>query len=191
MLDELRYDRFNAQADHIYRIHEKIKFGDFNYNGAQVPGIMGPGFGKDFKQVERYTRFKDNSGVVIRKGNESIREDRVVYADSSLFDVFTLVMIAGDKKTALKEPHSLVITASTTKKYFSSTDIIGKTVLINGKTNYSITGVIRDIPTQSHFNFDLFMPLCELAESRDNTWLTTNFQTYLVLTAGTDARGFA
>src|SRR4051812_5629598 len=127
VLDELNYDRFNTQAKNIYRIDEHIKFGDFNYNGCKVPGIMGPVFAKDFKQVERFTRFQNNSGIVIRKGNDNIREDRVAYADASLFDVFTLPMIAGDKRTALKEPHSLVITESTAKKYFSSIDIIGRT----------------------------------------------------------------
>jgi len=190
VMDELSYDRFNTNADRIYRIDEQIKFGDFNYHGTQVPGIMGPVFAKDFKQIEQYMRFKSNSSVIIQKGNESIREDRIIYADSSLFDVFTFEMIAGDKKTALKEPHSLVITESTARKYFSSYDIIGKTVLVNGNTNYKITGVIKDIPRQSHFNFDLFMPLCELEEVRNNSWLTTNFQTYLLLKPGTDFREF-
>ncbi|HEX9512394.1 MAG TPA: ABC transporter permease [Puia sp.] len=190
VLDELNYDRFNTQADRIYRIDEQVKFGDFNYNGTWVPAIMGPAFAKDFKQIEQYTRFKYNSGVVIQKGGESIREDRAVYADSSLFDVFTLDMIAGDKKTALKEPHSLVITESAARKYFTGFDIIGKTVLVNGNTNYRITGVIKDIPRQSHFNFDLFMPICDLEESRNSSWINYNFQTYLLLKPGTDVREF-
>ena len=77
--------------------------------------------------------------------------------NSSLFDVFTINMIAGNEKTALKEPHSLVISESAAMKYFNSLDILGKTVLIDGTTNYKITGVIKDIPAQSHFNFDLFI----------------------------------
>jgi len=190
VLDELSYDRYNTRADRIYRISEQVRFGDFNYNGTQVPGIMGPAFARDFKQIEQYTRFRDNAGVVIRKGNDNIRENRVVYADPSLFDVFTLPMIAGDKSTALKEPHSLVLTESTARKYFGSTDIIGKTILINGNTNYKITGVIKDIPAQSHFNFDLFMPFCELEGNWDNSWLTTNFQTYLLLKPGTNIGAF-
>ncbi len=99
-------------------------------------------------------------------------------------------MIAGDKKTALKEPHSLVITESAARKYFSSLDIIGKTVIVNGSTNYKITGVIKDIPPQSHFNFDLFMPACELEASRNPSWMNYNFQTYVVLKPGTDVREF-
>lgn len=190
VLDELSYDRFNTYADRIYRIDKQVKFGDFNYNGAGTPAIIGPAFARDLAQVEQYTRFKSNPGVVIRKNNESIREDKVIYADPTLFDVFTLDMIAGDKKTALQEPHSLVITESAARKYFFSLDVIGKTLLVNDTVNYKITGVIKDIPKQSHFNFDLFMPICELTQSQDNSWLPTNFQTYLLLRPGTDFREF-
>jgi putative ABC transport system permease protein len=190
VLDELSYDRFNTQADRIYRIDEQLKFGDFNYNGAEVPAIMGPTFIKDFKEIEHYTRFKSSPGVVIQKGSENIREDRVVYADSSLFDVFTLNMITGNKKTALKEPNSLVITESIARKYFNSLDILGKTVLVDGTTNYKITGVIKDFPRQSHFNFDLFMPISKLDNSRNDSWINFNFQTYLLLKPGTDIPQF-
>ena len=190
VLDELNYDRFNTHANLIYRIDERVKYGDFNYNGAEVPAIMGPAFAKDFKQIDHYTRLKYSPGVVIRKGEENIREDKVIYADSSLFDVFTLAMIAGNPKTALKEPHSLVITESAARKYFNSLDIMGKTVLVDGTNVYTITGVIRDIPRQSHFNFDLFMPVSELESSRDDSWINFNFQTYLLLKPGTDNRQF-
>lgn len=191
VLDELSYDRFNKHADQIYRIDEQIKFGDYNYNGTKVPAIMAPTFIKDYTPlIEQYTRFKSSPAVVILKGNDLIREDRVVYADSTLFDVFTLEMIAGDKKTALKEPHSLVVNESTARKYFNSVDIIGKTILVNDSINYKITGVIKDIPRQSHFDFDLFMPLCESGASRDNSWLNANLQTYLLLKPGTDIRQF-
>jgi len=186
VVDELSYDRFNAHADQIYRIGEQVRFGDFNYNGAEVPGIMGPTFARDFKQIEQYTRFKLSPGVVIRKGNENIREDKVVYADSTLFNVFSLEMIAGNKETALREPHSLVITESAARRYFTSPDVLGKTLSIDGNMDYKITGVIKDIPRQSHFNFDLFMPLSELANSRSDSWITYNFQTYLLLKPGTN-----
>jgi putative ABC transport system permease protein len=190
VLDELSYDRFNTQADHIYRIDEQVKFGDFNYNGAWVPAIMGPTFAKDFDEIGQYTRLKSSEGVVIRKGKENIREDRAVYADSSLFDVFTFNMIAGNSKTALKEPHSLVVTESIARKYFNSLDILGKTLLVDGTTNYKITGVIKDIPSQSHFNFDLFMPVSELDSRLNPSWINYNFQTYLLLKPGTDTRQF-
>jgi putative ABC transport system permease protein len=186
VLDEISYDKYNKHANRIYRIDDQIKVGSFLYNGAQTPGIMGPSFAKDFQQVEQYVRLRNIGGIVIKKDQENIREDKVIYADSSLFEVFTLPMIAGDLKTALKEPHSLVITESTAKKYFNSTDAIGKILIINDKGNYKITGVIKDIPGQSHFNFDFFMPLSELEESRNNGWLNTICYTYILLKPGTD-----
>src|SRR5664279_462843 len=79
VMDELSYDRYNTRAGLIYRIDEQVKFGDFNYNGVEVPAIMAPSFAKDFKQIDHYTRFKTKPGVVIRKSSENIREDRVVY----------------------------------------------------------------------------------------------------------------
>ncbi len=189
VLDELSYDRFNTQVDHIYRIDEQVKFGDFNYHGAWVPAVMGPTFARDFNQIENYTRIKSSSGVVIRKGSENILEERVAYADSSLFDVFTFAMIAGNKKTALKEPNSLVITESAARKYFNSLDILGKTVLADGN-NYKITGVIKDIPRQSHFNYDLFMSISKLDARLNPSWINYNFTTYLLLKPGTDIRKF-
>jgi putative ABC transport system permease protein len=190
VVDELGYDSFNTKSGRIYRIDEQVKYGDFHYDGAEVPAIMGPSLARDFNEVEQYVRFKTSPGVVIRKGTENIREDKVIYADSTLFDVFTLPMIAGDKKTALKESRNLVITESAAKRYFGSLDIIGKTLLVNGDANYKITGVIKDIPRQCHFNFDLFMPVCELDNSRNKSWVNYNYQTYLLLKPGTDVRKF-
>src|SRR5580658_7519332 len=83
VLDELSYDRFNTQANRIYRIDEQVKYGDFNYNGAEVPAIMGPVFAKDFAQIEHYTRLKTNPVVIIKRDNDNIREDKAAYADSS------------------------------------------------------------------------------------------------------------
>jgi putative ABC transport system permease protein len=97
-------------------------------------------------------------------------------------------MIAGDPNTALKEPHSLVITESTAKKYFNATDVVGRTLVINKNNNYKITGVIKDIPEQSHFHFDFFFPMLETDQSRDGSWFNYNFQTYLLVKPGTDAK---
>ena len=90
-------------------------------------------------QVEQYTRLKWHGSLHIRKGNENLSEGRVAFADSTLFDVFTLPVINGNPKNALKEYHSLVITETIAKKYFNNTDVVGKTMLINDTGNYKIT----------------------------------------------------
>ncbi|PZR02593.1 MAG: cell division protein FtsX, partial [Flavobacterium psychrophilum] len=95
-------------------------------------------------------------------------------------------MISGNKKTALQEPHSVVLTETAARKYFNSTDVVGKILLINNDHNYTVTGVIKNIPTQSHFHFDFFFAASELDNSRDDSWLNTNFHTYLLLKPKTD-----
>jgi putative ABC transport system permease protein len=124
--------------------------------------------------------------LLVKKGNENVQEENVVYADSTLFDVFTLPMLDGNPQTALREPNSLVITETMARKYFNTTQAAGRSLLINNHDHYTVTGVIKDIPSQSHFNFDLFVSLSTRAESRNNNWLSNNFNTYVVLKEGAD-----
>ena len=186
VLDELSYDKYNVHAHQIYRIDDQIKFGDFSYDGAETPPIMGPAFMKDYPQIVQYVRFKKHDSFVVQNGSENFKEDKAAYADPSIFDVFTLPMIGGDPNTALKEPYSLVITESTAQKYFNTTDVVGRTLVINKNEDYKITGVIKDIPEQSHFHFDFLFSMAEMDQSKENTWFSTNFQTYLLVKPGTD-----
>src|SRR5260370_22666408 len=110
----------------------------------------------------------------------------MIYADATIFDVFTLPMIDGDPSTALKEPHTVVITERTAKKYFNSTNVVGKVLMFNDTALYKVTGVIKDIPKQSHFNFDFFISMPTLTESREDAWFSNNFNTYILLRQGVD-----
>ena len=179
--DELSFDRYNVNASRIYRVNNEIKFGGNHYDLAQGPPLMGITMVREMPGVEQYTRIGWYGSFSVKKGTENIREDRVAYGDSTLFSVFTLPMVAGDPATALKEPHSLVITEKTARKYFNSTDVVGRTMLINDTGNYKITGVIKNIPTQSHFNFDFFLPYSENANSREDNWLSENYNTYILV----------
>jgi len=187
VLDELSYDRYNVNADRIYRVNNEVKFGGNYFDLAVAPGMMGPAMVKEFPQVAQYTRIRWYGSFLVKKGNENIKEGKVAYGDSTLFDVFTLPMLAGDPKTALKEPHSLVITETIAEKYFNRIDVVGKTLLINDTGNYRITGVIKDIPAQSHFNFNFFVPFAENEDSRSDNWLSENYNTYVLLKNTADA----
>jgi putative ABC transport system permease protein len=188
VMDELSYDKFNKKADRIYRVDGDIQFGGNHFILAVAPDPLGPTFKKDFPQVEQYVRFRDYGGFSVKKGNENVPESRVIYTDSTLFDVFTLPVIAGDAKTALVGPTSVVITEKIAKKYFNSTDAVGKTLTLNDTSNYKVTAVIKNIPAQSHFNFDFFLPLSSADESRKGNWLSNNFNTYIVLKEGSDPK---
>ncbi|MEP6950767.1 MAG: ABC transporter permease [Ginsengibacter sp.] len=188
VLDELSYDRYNVNAGRIYRVNNEVRFGYNHFDLAIAPAMMGPTMVKEFPQVEQYTRIQWYGSFMVRKGNEILREDRVAYGDSTLFDVFSLHMIAGDPKTALKEPHSLVLNESMAKKYFNSTDVVGKNMLINDTGNYKITAVIKDIPEQSHFNFHFFVATSEKPDSRNDNWLSENWSTYILLKKNADVK---
>jgi putative ABC transport system permease protein len=187
VMDELSYDKFNKKAKRIYRVEAEINFGGTHFILAVAPDPLGATLKKDFPQVEQYVRFRNYGGFAVKKGNEIVPEDNVINVDSTLFDVFTLPAIEGDTKTALNNPSSIVITEKIAKKYFNTTNAIGKILTVNGSTNYTVSAVIKNIPRQSHFNYDFFVPL-HSDESKQNNWLSNNFNTYIILKEGADPK---
>ncbi|HVS95788.1 MAG TPA: ABC transporter permease [Puia sp.] len=187
VMDELAYDRYNEKADRIYRVDGDIKFGGNHFILAVAPAPAGPALLHDYPEVEKECRFRMQGGRLVKKGDQNIQEDAVVYADSTLFDVFTLPMLYGNPHTALLEGRSVVITEKMAKKYFDAVDVVGRTLTMNDTMLYKVTGVIRDIPEQSHFHYDFFLSMTELDEARQmDQWLSNNFNTYIVLRKGAD-----
>jgi putative ABC transport system permease protein len=124
-----------------------------------------------------------------KKGNEEIQEDSAIYSDPTVFDIFTLPMLQGDAKTALLEPGNIVVSEHAARKYFNTTDVIGKILYsVNDSTAHKVTGVIKDIPRQSHFHFDFMLPMSALAGRDDNDWTSLNFNTYILLKPGVDLK---
>jgi putative ABC transport system permease protein len=191
VFDELSYDRYNEKADRIYRVNNDIKFGGNDKSYAVSPAPMAAALKADFPDVEYVTRFRDFGGFRVKKGAQNIQENNMIWADASVFSVFTLPMIGGDPATALAEPHSVVINEKMAQKYFNSTNVVGKTLTFNDTVFYKVTGVIKNIPKQSHFDFDFFLSMSSLPESRDLTWLSNNFNTYVVLRSGADPNKLA
>src|SRR3978361_1190791 len=109
VFDELSFDSFNTKADRIYRLNNNIKFGGNEDAYSESPAPTAAALKADFPEIEQVTRFRQRGGNQVKKGNINIQEDNMVYADPSIFDVFTLPMIDGKPATALKETHSVVI----------------------------------------------------------------------------------
>lgn len=194
VVDELSYDRYNTQADRIYRVTVKAKLNghEGSYASSEAPLLNAL---KDFPEIEKSTRLIPTSSLFIsaqkyriKKGTENLQEKNVVFAESGLFDVFTLPMISGSPSTSLNEPHTAVITESTAKKYFNNINVVGQTLTINDTSNYKITGVIKDIPKQSHFNYDFFLSFASLPESHVNGWGYSGMRNYLLLKPGADVK---
>ncbi|MBU1820169.1 MAG: ABC transporter permease, partial [Bacteroidetes bacterium] len=113
----------------------------------------------------------------------------VAFADSNFFQVFTLPLLAGDPKTALLRPNTMVISQSTAEKYFGNADPVGKVLTLKPENqSYEVTGVMKNIPANSHFHMDFLLSMAGLDESRDDSWMRSEFYTYLVLPEGYDYR---
>jgi len=192
VLDELSFDKYNANADRIYRINSDIRFGGADLHMPVTSDMMGQILKKDYPQVEQYTRlYTFNGDKLVKKGNEYINEEHVAHADSTFFDVFTLPAIEGDTRTALNEPNTVVLTETVAKKYFNSVHVLGKNIEVKDEKNplYKITAVIKDIPENSHFHFDFLFSM----KNVEYNWgqLTShNFYTYIRLKKGTDPKAF-
>jgi putative ABC transport system permease protein len=181
VVDELSYDRYNTRADRIYRVNEDLKLGENNVQYAVAMPPLAKTLKVEYPYIEDATRIKKAGTTHVKKGNINMVENRVGFVDASIFNVFTLPMVSGDPKTALLEPNTVVITESTAKKYFNTTDAVGKTIIFNEKENFKVTGVIKDIPKQSHFNFDFLVSLESFPDSRSNAWLRSDYNTYVLL----------
>ena len=192
VIDELSYDRYNRKADRIYRVNADIQFGGAETHYPFSSDMMGQTFKKDYPEIEDYARLYNSYGSrLIKKNNQFISESHIVSADSAFFNVFTLPAIAGNTKTALNEPNTVVITETTARKYFGTSNAVGKVIETNenNRTLYKVTAVIKDIPSNSHFNFDFFFSM----KNVDYPWgqyLSHNFHTYFLFKPGTDVKAF-
>ena len=189
VVDELSYDRFHKKADRIYRVHSEIKFGGNELNLAVSSDPMGATLKKDYPQVEEFTRLYAQGSWLFKKGNEFVRENDVIFADSTLFNVFTIPVINGDPRMALNDPNTMVISTAAAKKYFGKTDVVGKFLETDDKVLHKITAVMKDIPYNSHFKADFIWSMKDAHYGWGN-FLSHNFYTYILLRPGTDYKAF-
>lgn len=188
VLDEWSYDRFNAHADRIYRINEDIRFAGNATAYAQAPAPLGAVLKLNFPIVEESVRLKSAGTVISKKGNQELREDGVVFADPSVFAVFTLPLLGGNPANALQEPNSAVISKTVALKYFGTTDAVGHILTLNQKDHYKVTGVMQDVPLRSHFHADFLLSMASFVDSRSDVWLSNDYNTYVLLRKGTNAK---
>ncbi|HVS94653.1 MAG TPA: ABC transporter permease [Mucilaginibacter sp.] len=195
VVDELSYDKYNTKADRIYRVTVDAMLNGHGGKYATSEGPLEAALRDNFPEIEKVTRIIDKPGLAvsaskfnIRKGSSNIQETRVAYTESSLFDVFTLPMIFGDPGKSLDELHTAVVTESAAQKYFGKTDVVGQVLTINDTSLYRITGVIKDIPLQSHFNYDFLLSFSTLPESHWKGWGYSGVHNYLLLKPGANIK---
>ncbi|WP_200837174.1 ABC transporter permease [Dyadobacter sp. 3J3] len=176
---EADYDKFNLNADRIFRVTVHGKIGGKELNIATAPAPVGPAVSGDYPGIESYTRLTSEGSFLVKYGTEKFKEERVVFADSNFFSIFSIPLVKGDAKSALKEPNTIVISEATADKYFGKNDPIGKSITLGTRGLFRITGVCRNVPDNSHFHFDFFGSLASV--HLGEKWLASGAHTYLLL----------
>ena len=183
---ELSFDRYHKNSDQIYRIDFGGSIFDQELDIPQTGSPFGPFLVESFPEIQQQVRLRDRGGFLVQYEDNSYKEDDIIFADSTLFDVFSFSLIEGNPKTALTKPNTMVITPKIAKKYFGTENPIGKNLKLSNRTDYQVTGILAPIPENSHFNFDIFLSMSSLDESRNNQWLSMNFTTYIQVAPNTN-----
>ena len=187
---ELSFDHFHKNSGRIFRVYSTYTMGGANEAWIQTPSPLASFLQNKFSEVEKTVRIARIPKGLISAGDKNFFEEKIVMADPSVFEVFTLPFVVGDPNDVLTQPNSVVLSESTAEKYFGKMNPVGKTIRYNRKTDLTITGIMRNIPANSHLSFDMIVPMSasktffwdDFLENRMNTVVFT----YLLTNPGTD-----
>ena len=195
--NEFSFDVYHEKADNIYRVVHYSSPNDPADRWIWGNAPVGPALKADFPEVLEKVQFSGRSDILLKKGQNVFQEGDTFYADASTFEVFSWPLLAGDPKTALEAPYSIVLTQTMAKKYFGKEDPVGKPIEgIGGRANdgiYTVTGVIGDIPSNSHFTFDALMSMSSFRQTRPgifDAWGYVDFYTYFLVSENFDQKAF-
>jgi putative ABC transport system permease protein len=180
---ELSFDRYHKNADRIFRIVENLRTeNEMLFQSTSSPP-MGPALLKELPEVEAYVRFQ-NWNLLAERNGISYYERECFIADSTVFDVFSFNLLKGDRKTALRDPYSIILTESMAKRYFGDEDPVGQMLKMD-YDQYKVTGVVEDVPTTSHFRFSCLISFSTWSinnkDRETGCWYCNGYHTYLLL----------
>ncbi|MFO7615616.1 MAG: ABC transporter permease [Bacteroidales bacterium] len=187
---ELSYDRHHANADRIHRLCIRAMIGDTRINQTFSSARMFREMTARFPEIETGTKFMTWSNLAVQYGDRNYAETNVFFADSTLFDVFTIPLVFGTEKYALNRPNTMILSQSCSEKYFGDVNPVGKVLRLvpnpSTQMDFEITGVFRDIPVNSHMHFDMVGSLLSFPNRINNDgWSENGFVTYFLLAPNT------
>ncbi len=181
--DELSFDRFHQHNKNIYRVSTEFRSGEMSNKTNLSPATVLPSMLKDVPEIIDGVRLYNPASfrpMLIANAENVFQETEVLFADSSFFKVFSFPLLQGEPDKVLAEPKSIVLTASSAKKYFSNEDPINKMLIINAATEYLVTGIAADAPKNSHIQFDFIASFHSLQAAAETSWGPANYQTYFL-----------
>lgn len=204
--DELSYDKYHEKGDRIYRVLHGELAGDGVEEGTSTEDYwvwgnapIGPALQLDFPEIEKVVQFSGKADILFTVGDVTQQEDGIVFMDSTVFDVFSWELVEGDPKTALVAPYSVVLNETTAKKYFGDEKALGKTLKgseVSGRSaagDYTVTGVVKDFPSNSHLKFNTLLSMSTFKQSRPGVfdqWGYVDSYTYFLVNETFDRASF-
>ncbi|HUX94219.1 MAG TPA: ABC transporter permease [Bacteroidales bacterium] len=183
VMDELSYEKFNINADKIYRVEEDQFYSGQRYHVTVTPYPSGPVWKDKIPEIMDQTRISRLPRLLFRMEDKVFFESSVFAADSGLFSIFTLPLKEGDPSTALIEPHSIILTEKLARKYFGNDSPLGRSITLENKIQFMVTGVMKELPKNSIFNFEAVIPFTFLKEIGvySEHWGNNSIFTYVLL----------
>jgi putative ABC transport system permease protein len=190
VINELSYDRFHKNYENIYSIKVVGRLAGGVLDQAVTAAPMASAILNDYPEVLAATRVTQLGAWLIRFGENKFNEDGVLFADSTFFKVFDFKLLKGDPNTALVRPRSMVLTEKYAKKYFGKQDPMGQKMIVEADSVlYTVTGVVQDVPDNSHIKFDMLASISSYpGQANNQNWVSHNFYTYIVVKEGTDIK---
>jgi len=187
VINELSYDRFHKNYENIYRLKVVGRMAGGVLDQAVTAAPMAQAMLKDYPEVVKAARVTQMGAWLIRFGENKFNEDGVLFADSTFLDVLDFKLLKGDPKSALVRPRSMVLTEEYAKKYFGNKDPLGEKLIVEADTVlYTVTGIVQDVPDNSHIKFDMLASMSTYPQNANNEqWVSHNFYTYIVVRDGT------
>ncbi|GAA4311227.1 ABC transporter permease [Mucilaginibacter gynuensis] len=188
LYQELNYDTYPEKSGQIYRVGlhltENGAITDFPF----VDVAVGAGMKNAIPGITASVRLAGRGPVYIKYGSNQFKEQHIALADSNFLQMFSIPLLEGTYASALKEPHSIVITKAMEKKYFGSASAMGKMLNIPDNYPLKVTGIIEKVPDNSHFHYDGFISMASLTQSTQQTWSNVSYFTYLLLDKAADPK---
>ena len=176
--DEVSYDQFHTNLDSLYRVVCYDRLGSREKYSVTSPPIA-PALEQNFPEILRATRYLEKRNQLIKYGDEKFLEKSVSFSDPAFLEMFSFPLIQGDSKTALTDPYTALLTESTARKYFGPEDPIGKILSLGGRFDIQVTGVLEDLPANSHLQFSILMPVKLL---KDLGWDLDDWERFFIHT---------
>lgn len=179
--DEWSYDRYHEKGSRIFRVPFQLEVNNKIEQGASTPAPLAPALVNEFPWIQKAIKI-DSYKETIKVQGKCFKEE-VFFSDPEIFDLFTFPLVEGDRNTALKESHAILISEKIKNKYFGKENPLGKTIeFTNWKYDYTITGVFKDIPHNSHIRFDFLGIFTNKKKDTSPNWGAMNYYTYILVT---------